>query len=291
MKVLITGTDGFVGPYLVEEMREFGHQVLPLRLHDCDITNPNAFRLILEEEKPEAVMQLAGLSGFDQCLRDPESTWEVNTLAAENIVHLQAEICPGSKHLFVSSGKIYQAGPEALNEESPLKPADFYALTKMSADLRLAQLADSLKLTVIRARAFNHSGPGQSLGFLCPDLIDRLKKQKKGKEILSLGSLSAKVDLSDVRDVVRAYRLLLERADSGAYNVGQGKLMTVGDVVALLEKVIERRIECREEDGLKRDYSETQRLSDISKIKKVTNWKPLISIEQTLTDMWQSVAV
>jgi len=289
MKVMITGTEGFVGPYLIEEMKSHGHEVVGLTFSDFDICDTVALENCLQNEAPEAVIHLAGLSGYEQCLKDPINTWNVNTLAVESLATLLATICPGSRLLFVSSGKIYAPSSTPLKEDDELKPADFYALSKMAADIRLGQL--DVDLTIIRARAFNHTGPGQALGFLCPDLIDRLKKQEDeaGDMTLFLGSLSAPVDLSDVRDVVRAYRLLVETAPSGAYNVGQGSVITVADVVTLLEKVVGRSIKATEKGEWKRSYSETIRSSNIEKITLSCGWSPEIPLKETLENMWKSV--
>lgn len=289
MKTVMTGAGGFVGPYLKAELERAGHEVLPVGLADFDICDEEAVKSFLQKEKPQALFHLAGLSGYEQCLRDPQQTWRVNTFAVEALASAQEEICPGSHFLFVSSGKIYAPADQALKEDDVLKPADFYGLTKMAADMRLSQLANKLDLKIVIARAFNHTGCGQATGFLCPDLIDRLIRQSasSGHRELQLGSLTAPVDLSDVRDVVKAYRLLVEGGHSGAFNVGQGRTQTVAEIVSQLEEVIGEKIQAKEQQEWKRSYSETLRVSCIDKIKESCGWQPEIPLSVTLKQMWQ----
>lgn len=291
MKVLITGSEGFVGSHLIRELREHRHTPVACPLARCDVRQAAAWEAVLSEDRPEAVIHLAALSSIELCERDPRATWEVNTLAVEAMLKIQARVLPGSAFLFVSSSKIYAPREKALDEHAPLDPADFYALTKLSADLRCAQLAHELNLRILRVRPFNHTGPGQGPGFLLGDLVARARSSAlKNRCEVEVGDPSACVDLSDVRDVARAYRLVLEKAPTGSvFNVGAGSTASVAELIGMISQAAGRTFVPRPMDSFRPGQKRGQppRVADIKLIQASLGWSPRRSLAQTVADMWE----
>ncbi|MGE4158080.1 MAG: NAD-dependent epimerase/dehydratase family protein [Planctomycetota bacterium] len=290
MKVLITGSEGFVGPHLIRELRAHHHEPVACPMVRCDIRDAVAWEAVLSSDKPDAVVHLAALSSIEQCARDPRMTWQVNTLAVEDMIRVQARILPGSAFLFVSTSKVYEVQEGPLGEQAPLNPADFYALTKLSADLRCAQLAHELNLRILRVRPFNHTGPGQGPGFLLGDLVARARAAAgRGRSEVEVGDPAAVVDLSDVRDVVRAYRLVLDKAPTGSvFNVGSGSTVRVADLVGMISQAARHTFVPRPmgsfRPGQKRDRH--PRVADITLIASSVGWRPRRELVQTVADMW-----
>jgi GDP-4-dehydro-6-deoxy-D-mannose reductase len=190
----------------------------------------------------------------------------------------------------VSSADVYGKVTEAelpLTEESPLRPVSPYAASKVAADYLGLQAWLGRGLPVLRVRAFNHLGPGQSPAFVAPALATRIaQNERDGGDTITVGNLSARRDLTDVRDVVRAYRLLMEHGDPGeAYNVCSGHDVAVQELADLLLELAERPMRFVADPDLLRPVDVPVLRGDYTKLAKATGWAPEVPLAQTLRDL------
>ncbi len=234
MKVLITGGGGFVGRYLAAHCAEQGDDVVMLdRSGDepIDITDREATHAALAKHEPEVVYHLAALSHVGDSWSDPSAVYRVNIEGTAHVLD-GARAAAVRRVVVVGSAEEYgrvEAADLPLREDAPLRPTTPYGVSKIAASYLALQahLADGLD--VIRVRAFSHTGPGQSDRFLVPALARRVAAaEREQRDEIRAGSLDPVRDLSDVRDVVRAYRLLAEDGTAGAvYNVCSGSGVSV----------------------------------------------------------------
>jgi GDP-4-dehydro-6-deoxy-D-mannose reductase len=190
----------------------------------------------------------------------------------------------------VSSADIYGIVSEhelPIDEDAPLRPVTPYAASKIAADYLGLQAWLGWKLPVVRVRAFNHLGPGQSPKFVAPALAERIARNEiDGGTDVPVGNLSARRDFTDVRDVVRAYRLLVEHGESGeAYNVCSGVDVEITDVAMQLLASARSPMTLRHDPTLERPVDVPVLRGDNRRIHKATGWTPAIPLEQTLSDV------
>lgn len=251
MRVLVTGADGFVGRHLCRFLEGCGDSVAPVcgsKQSDAfagapvlDVRDGKAFERIVSTARPDAIVHLAAASSVARSHTEPAETFEVNALGAVNLC-VAARAVPGVRVLLVSSGEVYgPAAPgEAVGEQAPYAPMNPYSSAKVAAEIAGFQFARSYGLHVVCARPFNHLGAGQSPMFVIPSLARQVAEAKRSGEraVLRVGNLDPVRDFSHVRDVIAAYRLLLERGVSGeAYNVCSGVGRSVRSV---LDELAER---------------------------------------------------
>ena len=305
MRVLVTGAAGFVGTHLVRHLRSRGHDVHALALpheklaadlkdvpkHDCDVTDAAALEHVLTEVAPAWIFHLAAVSRPEQCRDDPVLAWNVNFLGTHTLYRLSAQTVPEARVLFVGSAVEYgRPGPDELplTEDAPLRPADVYAATKAAADLVGAEFALNGRLAVIRVRPFNHIGPGQEEGFVAPDFARQIARIERGLQppVMHVGNLAAARDFTDVRDVVRAYVLLMEKGEVGAvYNVCSESTHTVQELLDGMLARVRRdlRIEVVPRRARKRGADTLVGCAEA--LHAATGWLPEIPWEQTLLDV------
>ena len=290
--VLVTGADGFVGTHLVRHLREAGDEVIGVdRTHDdhVDITDADAVRDLVARIRPHAIYHLAGWADVGGSWKAPVESFRVNAEGTMNV--LAAATDAGVERvLAVSSADVYgKVDPSELplTELSPLRPASPYAVSKVAADYLGLQAWLGRGLPVLRVRAFNHLGPGQTDKFVAPALASRIARaERDGGEVLPIGDLSARRDFTDVRDVVRAYRLLMEHGEPGeVYNVCSGVDLAVQDLADQL--LAQARIPLRFETDpeLLRPVEVPVLRGSHDRLTAATGWMPEIPISQTLTDL------
>ncbi|OAI50482.1 hypothetical protein AYO44_05655 [Planctomycetaceae bacterium SCGC AG-212-F19] len=310
MRILVTGCTGFAGGYLVEELaarsagtifglrRQPEQEPLPehlagtlARVYTCDLADRAAIETVLREMRPERIFHLAGYARVGRSFQEPDAAWDANLTATRNLYEALLRWGGRPRILFVSSALIYgdagaDEGPTA--EESPLRPVSPYAASKAAADLASFQYHRSAKLEIVRVRPFNHIGPRQPLGFAVPDFAHQIAAIERGLHppLLETGDLSARRDLTDVRDMVRAYVALMDSAQPGAvYNVGSGTTHAMQAVVDQLLGLARVRIEVRQDARLIRAQDTPALRADASKLRQATGWAPRIALGQTLTDI------
>jgi GDP-4-dehydro-6-deoxy-D-mannose reductase len=292
VRALVTGASGFVGPYLVDHLRAHGDDVTAIDRHGehpVDITDPDALDDVMQMGAPEAVYHLAALSHVGESWGSGAEAFRVN---AEGTLHVldAAHRAGVDRVLVVGSAEEYGAARDAdlpLTEDAPLRPVTPYGAAKVAADYLGLQAFLGNGLATIRARPFNHTGAGQSDRFLIPALARRVADAERSDatEIL-VGSLEPVRDITDVRDVVRAYRLLVQRGVPGeVYNLCSGRGVAVGEIARQLLGLANRPFRLVVDPGLVRAIDVPRLVGDPSKLRDATGWQPEIDLEQTLSDV------
>jgi GDP-4-dehydro-6-deoxy-D-mannose reductase len=295
VRALITGVSGFVGHHLLEHLRGAGDDVEGCDREDgsIDINDRSSIEGILRRFRPEVVYHLAGWSDVGGSWAHPEETFRANAEGTLNLL-LGCKEAGVERVLSVSSADVYGIVAQdelPINESAPLRPVTPYAASKVASDYLGLQAWLGWKLPVLRVRAFNHLGPGQSAKFVAPALAERIaRNERDGGTAVPVGNLSARRDFTDVRDVVRAYRLLMERGEGGeAYNVCSGVDVTIEDVANRLVAQARTPMELRHDQTLERPVDVPVLRGDNSRIRTTTGWAPTIPLEQTLSDLLEEM--
>ena len=307
MKILITGAAGFAGQYAVTHFAlERGWTVHAAKLpsehmpaalqalcteHDLDLTDAAAVQALLHDTAPDCILHLAAQSSVAVSWKQPALTAQVNVTGTVNLLEAARTLNPMPRVLCIGSAEEYGVlKPEQcpVSEETPLHPVNIYAATKAAAEQLCGIYSRSCGLPVICVRAFNHAGAGQRTQFVLADFCMQAAEIAQGlrEPVIRTGNCTVQRDFTDVRDIVRAYGLLLEHGKAGeVYNVGSGRAQPLS---ALLEQIkalsgTDFRIET---DPQKFRPAETPLLcADIRKITADTGWVPEIPLHETLSAM------
>lgn len=291
MRALVTGAGGFVGAHLVRHLQEQGDEVVRLERREdgVDITDAEAITDAVVAAKPEAIYHLAGAADVGGSWAEPRATFLANALGTLNV--LEAARAAGAERvLAVSSADVYGRVSEdelPIREDQPLRPVSPYAASKVAADALAQQAWLGHGLPVIRVRAFNHLGPGQSDRFVAPSLAARIaRNERDGGDEVPIGNLTPRRDVTDVRDVVRAYRLLMEVGEPGAvYNICSGHAVSVEHIAKTLLGMAARPMRLVVDPSLQRPVDIPVLVGDNSALRRTTGWEPTIPLEQTLADV------
>jgi GDP-4-dehydro-6-deoxy-D-mannose reductase len=300
VRVLITGASGFGGGFLARECARVGDEVvgvsrsgeIPGGCGDgraVDLRDRNAVRSIVKNVRPDVVYHLAALSSVGRSWEEPSRTLSDNVAIAVNVLEALRFEALAARTVWVSSCEVYGA-PERLPvaEEATLKPANPYAVSKATGDLLAAVYLDAYGLDLIRARPFNHAGPGQRPIFILSSLARQAAAAvlagSRSLEILT-GNPETRRDFTDVRDVARAYRLLAVHGEPTVYNVSSGRSISAADQVRLLAELVAPmqvrqvvdpdRVRAREVMDLRGDHA---------RLTTATRWEPEIPLRQTMSD-------
>lgn len=291
MRALITGASGFVGRTLTSHLHDMGDTVVGLdRVNDgADITDRDDLHRHIAEAKPEVIYHLAAQSHVPTSWSDPIDTLRTNVEGTQNVLDAAAD-AGVSRVLVVSSAEVYgSVTPEMLpiDEETPLRPLTPYAASKVASDAIALQSFLGRGQDVIRLRAFNHIGPGQRVDFVCAGLAHRIAvAERTGTTEIDVGSLEPRRDFTDVRDVVRAYRLTAEIGEAGdVYNVCSGIDRSIGEIATELLALAHGDFTLAVADGLTRAIDTPIVRGDNSKLRQATGWEPTISLNESLRDV------
>lgn len=292
MRAVVTGGLGFVGRHLVAHLRAAGDEVTTLDHHSdhaVDILDGPGLMEAITDAAPDVVYHLAGWADVGASWADPVGVLRVNAEGTLNVLRA-CEAASVERVLAVASADVYGVVTEAelpLTEASPLRPTSPYAASKVAADALALQAYLGHGLGVIRVRPFNHLGPGQSEQFVAPALAARIARaERDGFDSIAVGNLSARRDVTDVRDVVRAYRLLVERGEPGeVYNVCSGKDIAIQELADHLVALARRPISLTPDPSLLRPVDLPVLRGDASRLRAATEWAPEVSVEQTLADL------
>ncbi len=306
-EVLVTGIGGFVGPYVLDELS--GHdwrvsgtylkqapQLTGLaQLLQADLRDRRALVRALEALRPSAIVHLAAISDVALAFKAPDLVREVNVSGTHNLLQAVREVCGECRVLL--AGSAYEYGlPQCLpiTEEHPLRPDNPYAASKVEAEEMAREFAD--ELDIIFARSFNHTGAGQTESFALSSFAAQIARIERGQQapVISVGNLEARRDFLDVRDVARAYRLLLERGERGAaYNVCSGTAYRIKDLLDELISLASCQIEVRTDEDRLRPSDLPVMQGSHEKLTNHTGWSPMIDMHETLRgllDYWRQAA-
>lgn len=304
--ILVTGANGFVGQHLVRELSEHGMTVVgvggPIGISkkspyistylELDLTQADDVAR-LKFKDVDGVIHLAGLAVLGSSFDDPMRYINTNVGIEVNMFESALAQQANPRFIIISSGALYDPSADLpLTETSPVLPNSPYAVSKIGQE-EMARYYSSRGFESIIARPFNHIGPGQGPGLIVPDLAQQLVAVAKGTASeVKVGNLDAKRDYTDVRDIVRAYRLLLENGKSGeVYNVCSGEARSGHDILAGLTKAAAVDPKIVEDPAKLRPSDNPLLYGDHKKLTADTGWQPEIPIETTLADViadWQS---
>lgn len=289
MKALVTGADGFVGRHLLEHLRASGDEVVGVD-RECDVTDVESVLATLQRVRPDTIYHLAALTAVGESWSNPVEYTRVNVLGTKNVLDAASEVVPAASVVLVSSADVYGVVGLAdlpLVETFRVAPANPYASSKVEAEHVAHDAVRERRQRVVIARPFNHLGPGQSTAFVVPALVDRLlQAADDGADEILVGDLSTRRDFSDVRDVVRAYRLLVEKGIGGeVYNIASGVDVGLFDIAQRLVAAIAPHVSLVTDDSLLRPVDIPVSMGSYEKLRRATKWRPSISLDTSLRDV------
>ena len=309
MRALVTGVSGFVGGHLAEHLVAEGDLVVglsasgkwpPELVHLSKTVRIEPFNLLEHSEteladlitrkQPEVIYHLAAQSNPQESLLDPRGTWTLNLGGSLNLLEAVRSSGQKPRVILVGSGVCYGNPAPAfipVKEDCPLRPNNPYAASKAAVDLLGIQHFLTNSTDVMMVRPFNHAGPRQSPRYVLAGLAIQVAEVEKGhREYLEVGNLDVIRDFIDVRDVVRAYRLLGQQGQPGEiYNLGSGQGTRIASALEYLCSQAKTTIPVRVDAARVRPVDQPLLVADISKIKSAIGWEPRYTIEQTLRDM------
>jgi len=261
---------------------------VPGAMRSADLLDPVEARAAVAAARPHVVYHLAARAHVGDSWSDPAGTLHDNVAMTLNVLEAVRAEAPEATVLAVASGEVY-GPPERLpvDETAPLRPQNPYAVSKASADLLAGFYADAHGLRVIRARAFNHAGPGQAPIYAIASFAQQVAEAlDAGREPIRVvtGNADTRRDYTDVRDVVRAYRLLAERAEPGVYNVCTGRSTSASELLAMLATAAGAELDHRVDPELVRAHEVMEVRGDPGRLRAATGWEPEIPLERTLAD-------
>lgn len=308
MKSLIIGGAGFVGAYLVRHLKNgLGQEVavtkMPqeqvhvsgvnmgdIQVLDLNILEKDAITALLKEVHPDCIYHLAAQSSVSVSWKNPALTIDVNVKGGVNILEALRKLDYKPRVLFIGSGEEYG---HILPNETPIRegnvsrPGNIYAATKACQNMLAKIYADAYGLDVMMVRAFNHIGPNQQPLFVVADFCKQVAEIEAGSRepVMKVGNLSAKRDFTDVRDVVRAYALLMESGCSGeTYNIGSGHAIAIEDILEIILNNSSVDIKVEVDPAKLRPVDVPIIEADTSKVHAATGWQPEIPLEQTIRE-------
>ncbi|MEP6909569.1 MAG: GDP-mannose 4,6-dehydratase [Actinomycetota bacterium] len=279
--ILVTGAGGFVGSHLLSEL---GDDARPL---ETDVREVGELIDAVRSHAPVAVVHLAAISSVADSWARGSEIWAVNALGTVNVIEALLREAPGARMLLASTGEVYGRAEELpTSEDSPVAPISPYAASKAAAEIACEQAARAAGLDVVIARAFQHEGAGRDERFAIGSWARQIAELELSRGgALRVGDLAPERDISDVRDVCRAYRLLLDPAvPSGTYNVASGKKTGLAEIAEQLVRMAGVPVSVEQDPTRLRPVDIPIVWGDPSKVRAATGWVPEIPLERTLAD-------
>ena len=304
-KVLLTGAAGFVASHLIRELEGAGHEVyttdaVPPRegapalpnFRVADLRDRDALAALVRDIRPDACIHLGAISFVPDGDKDPSLLLSVNIAGTVNLLEAFRKEKDDARFLFVSSAQVYGPAPKVESANVPVRenaatfPLSMYAISKVASERAAAAYADAYGMQTMTARPANHTGPGQTPRFVVPSFIRQVLEIEAGRRSeMRVGNLRAVRDFTDVRDVVRAYRLILEHGVSGqAYNVSSGTHVEIGALLERIQQLVGVRASVVVDPELVRPADASIHL-DVTRLRHTCGWTPKYTFDQTLRDM------
>lgn len=303
MKALIIGGGGFVGPYLVRHLKDdCGYEVAVTKtekeslqfdgveIMNLDILEKAQIDSLLESVRPDYIFHLAAQSSVAYSWKNPALTIDINIKGCINLLEALKDLDYKPRTLLIGSGEEYghiKAGECPIIEDNVLRPGNIYAATKSCQNMLGKIYSDAYGIDVMMVRAFNHIGPNQTPIFVVADFCKQVADIEKGlkEPVINVGNLSAKRDFTDVRDVVRAYVLLVKMGQRGeTYNVGSGHALPISEILDKIVALSDCDIKVEVDPDRLRPVDVPIIEPDITKINQATGWKPEISLDTTIEE-------
>ena len=292
MRALITGGKGFVGQWLSAHLKDRGDDVAIIDL-ETDVADGAAVRRVMSDVRPDAVYHLAAMTHVGDSWEHPSQVLRVNVLGTAEILAAARAIPELPRVLVVSSAEVYGVvGTDQLplDEHTATLPTSPYAASKLAAEAVALQAWRGYGQPVMVVRPFNHIGPGQSPNFFVPALAKRIVEARRaGAGSLPVGTLTTRRDFTDVRDVVVAYRRLIEAGEpGGVYNVCSGRDVAMAEVARDLLRLAGADLELVTDPALVRPVDVPRLRGDATLLRETTGWLPVIPLATTLADVLAS---
>ena len=289
VRALVTGAHGFVGSWLVPYLASQGDDVHPMD-RSVDVRDCAGVAAAVTSYCPDAIYHLAGFTHVGLSWEQPQTALEVNAIGALNVLEAARKCTRIPRVLLLSSAEVYGEVSEKdlpLAEPSPARPVTPYAVSKVAVEYLGLQAYLAHGVPVITARPFNHVGPGQPSSFFVPALAQRiLDAMRSGQATVVAGNLSSRRDFTDVRDVVRAYRMLIEKGEPGeTYNVCTGQDVSMASVAKLMAELAGSKVDITQDLSLVRPVDIPVSRGDPGKLKAATGWNPAYALRDTLQDV------
>lgn len=312
MNVLITGITGFAGSHLAEyilaehpgvevhgiirwrsRMDNIAHLAGTgkIHLHEADLKDMVSLRKALAAAKPDRIFHLAAQSFVPTSWKLPAETFMINSVGQINLFESVLELGLDPRVQIAGSSEEYgHVNPDEvpMKETNPIRPLSPYAVSKVAQDFLAYQYFMSYGLKTVRTRGFNHTGPRRGDVFVTSNFARQIAEVERGlrEPVIYVGNLEAKRDFTDVRDMVRAYWLALEKGEPGeVYNVGSGKTIAMSEMLDMLLKMANVKVEVRVDPERLRPSDVPILLADPTKFQALTGWTPVIPFETTLRDL------
>ena len=295
MRVIVTGSEGFIGKHLCKELADNGHTVIrcdiaPSADEPLDITDADAVKNTASKLRPEVIINLAGQANVGASWKIPQKTVMLNTVGFLNIAEAVKETDKSIRIVAVGSADEYGrlgAQGDNVTEDTPLCPSNPYSVSKYGQELFADIYVKSLGLDICLARLFNISGSGQGKGFMIPDFASGIAETEAGiKEYISVGNLESARDFTHIKDACRALRLIAEKGHSGeVYNICSGKAYKAREILDKLIALSKVTVEVRQDPARMRPGDTPVICGNHDKLTAHTGWMPEISIETVLSDV------
>src|SRR3990167_4854422 len=308
MKALITGITGFVGSHLAEHLLARGDEVYgtmrwrsrmdninhiknKIKFIETYIRDSYSIEKAIMSVEPDVIFHLAAQSFVHTSFHAPQETLSTNIIGTVNLLEaVRNSDCDPVIQIAGSSEEYGLVHPDEtpIKETNPLRPLSPYGVSKVAEDRIAFQYHKSYGLKTVITRAFNHEGPRRGDVFATSNFAKQIAEIEKGvkQPVMFVGNLNASRDFTDVRDVVRAYALAVQKCDYGeAYNICSGKMWKISEVLDMMLSMTDRKIEIRQDPARMRPSDVEILLGDATKFNKKTGWKPQIPFEQTLLDV------
>jgi len=284
MKIIVTGSSGFVGQHLTELLKKDKRNcVFPLDLKQADITKYSQVKKYLAKIKPDQVYHLAGFASGAG--KDKELIFKVNVEGTLNILEALKEIERPARVLLASTAYVYGNTPKCAAENSKIDAKSPYDQSKIKME-REALKYQNTNIEIVITRATNHTGPGQKLGFVVPDFCSQIVQVKSGDEI-TVGNLSAQRDLFDVRDCVRAYKIVMDNGMPGEiYNIGTGRAVSIKEILEKIITISDKKISYKFDPNRMRPSDIKKNCINANKLRKL-GWEPKITFKKSLKDTYK----
>jgi GDP-4-dehydro-6-deoxy-D-mannose reductase len=284
---LVTGGGGFAGRHLVERLRAGGGEVFAPKRAELDLLDPAGVREAVANAQPARVFHLAALASVGRSWDEPRRTFAENQEMTLNLLAAVRDEAGDAHVLLASSGEVYGPPSELpVTEEAPLRPQNPYALSKAATDLLGALYADARGLRVVRTRAFNHAGPGQSDTYVVGTLTRQVVEAEaagQSEVALHTGNPDSARDFTDVRDVVAAYELAVD-LDPGVYNVASEHAVAVRELIEIVRRQTQLGVQHVVDEARVRSHDVPEVRGSAAKLREATGWQPQIPLEQTISD-------